>query len=575
MNTKSSNDKEKSSPYPLCLRFFAEIKALGVKEVIISPGSRSTPLVLSAHAVGLEIRVVLDERVASFYALGNAKSSGVPCILICTSGTSSANYLPAVVEANHAGVPMIVCSADRPPEQRQWGAGQTIDQVNLYGRNVRWGFDLPVATEVDEMFARSIAVRAWERAQVGQGPVHLNWPFREPLEPDGELSKPIATLKPFEISNAVPSGRKRLEELAVQYERGLVVVGPNDFTNVELQQILFFSQFAGWPILADPASQMRGGSMGQQHNVITTAEILCGSEHFTQSLKGVEAIVHTGLTPTSKEYRKWAAKNPPLKKILVSPGTDWSDPSNQLVEAHQGNLFCGFEDSEKQIRPDSDWLMKWREADSKATSIISESMSAAKSGISAIQAVRLGVPDGATIVLSNSMTIRNAELAFMNKGNAYRTISNRGANGIDGVVSTSVGVAFGADGKTLAVVGDVAATHDIGGFFAADRLQTDLTIVIFDNKGGGIFSSLPVAQSVDKEIFNKFYTTSPNLALPEILAAAGITVEIPTSLDGLTAAVTSGIAGEGLTVIWYRTDSTTTVENINQIRENFDIEFVG
>ena len=571
---KIATNSQMRSPYPLCIRFFTEMKALGIEEVVISPGSRSTPLVLSAHAVGLETKVFLDERSAGFYALGNAKSSGVPCILISTSGTASANYLPAIVEANHAGVPMIVCTADRPPEQRQWGAGQTINQVNLFGSNVRWSYDLPVATEADEMLARNIALRAWERSMATRGPVHLNWPFRKPLEPDIELFVPEATLKPFEITNDSYHAGGRLKELATEYERGVIVVGPNDFPCETLQQIAIFGRIASWPILADPGSQMRGGSIEEGSNVVTTGEILCGSVSFTESLEEAEVIIHVGLTPTSKGYQTWITENPPAKQILIDPGVDWSDPSHQIAEVYQGNPFGAFSDTEKQIRSTSNWLEKWKEADTLANSVVKDLIGSGDTNeIATIHAVRMGVPEGATIVLSNSMVIRDAELAFLNTGTSFRTISNRGANGIDGLVSTSTGVAHGTSRKVVAIIWDIAATHDIGGFLAASRLQTDLTVVVFDNGGGGIFSLLPISESIERETFERFYMTPPNGQLPEMLIAAGISVETPTSLKELTQQVQSSLADGGLKVIWYQTDSTATADGFKAIRENFNTQF--
>ena len=563
------------SPYPFCIRFFTEMKALGVKEVIISPGSRNTPLVLSAHSVGLTTKVLIDERTAGFYALGNAKKNGTPCILVCTSGTASANYLPAVIEANHAGVPMIICSADRPPEQRQWGAGQTIDQVNLYGSNVRWSYDLPVAAEVDEMFARSIAVRSWERSVHGKGPVHLNWPFREPLEPNTEINLPEATVKPFEASIDNLSSGRRLKELAQKHEKGLIIVGPNDLPNNVIQQICNFSKSASWPIISDPGSQMRGGSFKDSPNIITTGEIICSSERFLHRLEQAEIIINVGLTPTSKSYKNWLIKNPPVQQILVAPGTDWNDPANQVTEILEGNPFYVFSESATQIRPKSEWLSEWSNADALAVSMIRNSIKMEESEVSAIYSARMGIVDTTTIVLSNSMVIRDAELAFLNEGKAFRTITNRGANGIDGIISTSIGVAHASVGKTLTVVGDVAATHDLGGFLAAKRLETDLTIVIFDNGGGGIFSFLPISRTIETEVFEKFYETPPHAQIPEILNAAGISVEAPQTSSELTKAVTEGLNEGGLKVIWYQTNSKVTEQTFQKLRENFNNELLG
>ncbi len=546
------------------------MKALGVEQVIISPGSRSTPLVLSAQVVDIQTKVILDERVAAFYALGRAKHSGIPSILVCTSGTAAANYLPAVVEANHAGTPMIICSADRPPEKRLWGAGQTITQAGLYGENVRWSYDLPVVSEVDEALARSVALRAWDNAVTMKGPVHLNWPFREPLEPKEKLSPPVATLKPFNASESNLDGSRRLQELATAYERGLLVVGPNNFKDEDLHEVISFSRLSGWPILADPGSQMRGGDISEKPNILTTAEILCGSQGFTDNLPQTDVIIQIGLSPTSKAYRNWMETKPPKSKILISPGTDWSDPSHDVTEVYRGSPANIFSLPNKQIRSHSEWLSAWLGADLTAREVIHENIIANESEISAISAICSGTPNGTTLVLSNSMVIRDAELAILNTGNSFRTITNRGANGIDGVVSTSIGVAEANKGNTVCILGDIAAVHDIGGFLAALRLQTELTIVVLDNGGGGIFSFLPVKESIEEETFKEFYLTPPKLPVPEILIAAGVDVRIPTSLNQLTEEVTSTISEGGLKVIWYRTDSDETVRNFTKIRQDFE-----
>ncbi|MEC7879644.1 MAG: 2-succinyl-5-enolpyruvyl-6-hydroxy-3-cyclohexene-1-carboxylic-acid synthase, partial [Actinomycetota bacterium] len=254
---QKTRDDGVNAMYAYCLRFFSELKALGVTNAIVSPGSRSTPLVLSAKQVGLDVVVHLDERVAAFHALGAAKATRIPSILICSSGTAAANYLPAVVEANHAATPMIICTADRPPELRQWGEGQTINQVGLYGNNVRWHYDLPVASEINESHARSTAFRAWSMSTSRlQGPVHLNWPFRKPLEPTQKLETPEASLSPKSSYQEEMPRSSSLVSLAKEYERGLITVGPNSLQDKELDALVAFSSDSGWPILADPCSQL-------------------------------------------------------------------------------------------------------------------------------------------------------------------------------------------------------------------------------------------------------------------------------------------------------------------------------
>jgi len=256
--------------------FAGQLAALGVRDVVISPGSRSTPLSLAFHAhPALHTHIQLDERSAGFFALGQAKASGRPSVLICTSGTAAANYLPAVVEANHACVPMIVCTADRPPELRGWGAGQTIDQVGMYTTNVRWAADLPIPSDWSEPAARMAATRAYELSVgAGRGPVHLNWPLRKPLEPvDGvpvrEYPTPDDRLQAVSTPNTV-----RLRELGA-YERGVILVGPDAVTGITpgyrfAEDVAELSRALAWPVIGEPMSGMR------LHDdvVITSAEHL-------------------------------------------------------------------------------------------------------------------------------------------------------------------------------------------------------------------------------------------------------------------------------------------------------------
>ena len=571
MSIKLGNNSHQQSPYPFAIRFFNEMKALGVKEVAVSPGSRNTPLVLAADLTGLEVKVFLDERVAGFYALGNAKVTNAPVILVCTSGTALANYLPAVIEANHSGVPMIVCSADRPPELRQWGAGQTIDQVQIYGSNVRWFYDLPVANSADPSQAQNIAVRAWDRSVAGRGPIHLNWPLREPLEPLSDLVVPEANLEPFDTTTFSDAGAQRLMQLGKRYEKGVISVGPNDLDDSVMQRIGWFSEVVKWPIIADPASQIRGQVISG--TVITSGEVLCGSLPFTESLGSPDVVIHIGLAPTTKAYKRWLSINSPVHHILISPTVDWVDPSNSITEAYYGDLFFPYSESSETLRQHSVWLEQWKKGNMVATSIVQQYLQNDHNELSIVNAVMEGVESEVRLMLSNSMIIRDAELAFTNNAIPYRTLCNRGANGIDGIVSTSLGASFGSEEKVVCLIGDVAATHDFGGILASIRLEAEMTIVILDNGGGGIFSFLPIRNAIDKEQFDKYFLTSPMLPFADVFKSLRVDVSTPQTIKELKAETKKSMSKSGLSVIYYQSDIDSTVRAFESIRDTFDQEF--
>ncbi|MEM7286771.1 MAG: 2-succinyl-5-enolpyruvyl-6-hydroxy-3-cyclohexene-1-carboxylic-acid synthase [Actinomycetota bacterium] len=513
--------------YSACLRFFVELRALGVTDVVVSPGSRSTVLALSAAAVDLRLTVHHDERVGSYHALGAARASRRPIVLICTSGTAAANYHPAVIEAHHAGVPLIVCTSDRPPELRTWGAGQTIDQVKLYGNSVRWYHETPVGDEIDEDHARALALRAHHQATDRPGPVHLNWPFREPLQPSGPLMAPSPTLEASPQRQSVPSARIR--DLAERFERGLVVVGPADLSADEAREIAAFGDATGWPIIADPASGMRAGPASSAPTLITTAELLLAVPEVGDALGAADVVVRVGLSPTSKAYRLWLEKHRPRHLLLVDPAADWSDPTNAVTEVVSGPV-AGLFASEAGEARSSAWRAAWSAADASAA--------AAASTFVADDDGELGIVKGLVdqmaasgqalnLVVSNSMPVRDLDFVMRPTAAAIRVIANRGANGIDGVIATGLGVASVSDAHTYVLVGDVATVHDLGGLAAITRLGVaSMTVVVIDNDAGGIFSILPVRDAVPEAVFDRLFTTPHGTDLPAIGAAMGFAVTV-------------------------------------------------
>lgn len=531
---------ESASPYPVCQQFFAQLRERGVRDVVISPGSRSTPLAIAAHTAGLATTMQIDERVGSFHALGLAKASRRPVVLVCTSGTAGANYHPAVIEAHHAGVPLIVCTADRPPELRQWGAGQTIDQLHLFGSSVRWFFDMPVASEVDGRHGAIAAIRAVEVATNAAGPVHLNWPFREPLDPTGALVAPkLGAPRPIPVPRSEPS--RVLADLAEQYRDGLIVVGPADVEASVRSEIISFGRRYGWPIVADPASGLRAGLSGADDGagIVTTAELLFGTDGFEPLLPVCDVVVRVGLAPTSKAYRVWLEQHRPAHLVLVAPGADWGDPTASVTDVVSGPLAGCFASAcpEDDQQRNSVWSELWRRSEVAAAAAADLFLAGDPGELGFVARLVSGFSggsDGTTtpvnLVVSNSMPIRELDFAMRTTIAPIRVFANRGANGIDGIAATAAGVAAGTAGEaghTYVLLGDVATVHDLGGLAAIGRQgQSNMTVVVIDNDAGAIFSMLPVAGAVDPDTFTRLFSTPHGTDIAAVGAALGFDTQV-------------------------------------------------
>ena len=511
--------------YTACLRFFAELKALGVTDAVVSPGSRSTVLALSAMAADLRITVHHDERVAGFHALGAARSTRRPVVLICTSGTAAANYHPAVIESHHAGVPLIVCTSDRPPELRSWGAGQTVDQVKIFGSSTRWYHETPVGDDIDERHAGVLALRAHDHATVGAGPVHLNWPFREPLQPSGPLVAPEPRLAPPVPAHSAASAV--LRGLATDHERGLVVVGPYDLPRDVADEIAAFAQAAGWPVVADPASGLRAGVASTAPVLVSTAELVLGVPDFTASIGAPDVVVRVGLSPTSKAYRMWLEAHPPARLVLVDPAADWSDPTDSVTEVVPGPIAGLFAGAPPESRT-SEWTKRWAAAEHAAADVARNWAAAdpGELGIVARLIEQMAASGQAlNLVVSNSMPVRDLDFTLRPTPAPIRVLANRGANGIDGIIATALGVASTSDDHTYVLLGDVATVHDLGGLAAVPRLGiSSMTVVVIDNDAGGIFSILPVRQAIPEAAFDQLFSTPHGTDLPAIGRAMGFAV---------------------------------------------------
>ena len=562
--------------YRTVAAFAARLAALGVTDAVISPGSRSTPLTLCFDAQpGMRTRVHLDERSAGFFALGMGRASGRPAVLVCTSGTAAANYLPAVVEASHAGIPMIVCTADRPPELRGWGSPQTIDQVGLYGTAVRWSIDLPVPDE-----AGPGAAAGWAEAAVASasgrdpGPVHLNWPLREPLEPVSEVPAPLALSAETgpgpvdeDDGQAASAELAQLAGIVAECERGVVVAGPwpGGGLNRELRWAAAakrFAAWAGWPLVGEPVTHVRGRSHPEGNEdgsgcVIATADHLLADEALGGELRP-DAAVLVGRTATTKPVRLWLERTRPRHVVLIDPEDRWKHAVFRLtghvpasVEA-LGSITSG---ASPPVRGrDGGWLDTWSKLDRAARKAIGAAIDgdpllSARTARDVVDAL----PADAVLVATNSLPVRDLDAYVFDSG-PVTCAANRGAAGIDGSTSTALGIAAADPSRTVALyTGDLALLHDLSGLAAADRLGLHLIAVCVDNDGGEIFSLLPVADRVPPQDFERLFRTPHGVDLCGLNGFAGIRagrVSTATELsEAVSAAAAARVPGVDLLVV--------------------------
>jgi 2-succinyl-5-enolpyruvyl-6-hydroxy-3-cyclohexene-1-carboxylate synthase len=475
-----------------------------MRDACTSPGSRCTPLVLSlARDPRLRCHSHIDERCSGFFALGLAKATGLPVAVTCTSGTALAELLPAVIEAHEAGVPLLILSADRPPELRDSGAGQTIDQVKLFGDVAKWFFEVGVQETASGRlrWMRTLACRAYWRASEGRpGVAHLNFALREPLVTDGGALPEDRTGRrqgaPFvrraPAGSHSPQAESELRALLAGARRGVLVAGRHERDAPLGEACAAFCRAAGWPLLADPLAGARRGDAAIAHY-----DALLRDAGFAREQRP-DLVIRVGDLPTSKPLREWLAGLGDTPQAQLDPEGTWQDPAGVLTHSFAleparllGEL-AGEPGALVQANPD--WLGAWRSADELAAEVILGVLAAA--GLSEpTVAAELGVllPSEATLFVASSMPVRDIETFWPVRGDPPRVLCNRGANGIDGTVSSAFGAVAAGCGPVVLLIGDVALAHDIGGLLAARRLELALTIVLIDNGGGGIFDFLPVA----------------------------------------------------------------------------------
>jgi 2-succinyl-5-enolpyruvyl-6-hydroxy-3-cyclohexene-1-carboxylate synthase len=476
-------------------RLFDGLAAAGVRHTVISPGSRSTPLVLAVNRnPKLRSWHHPDERSAAFFALGLASHQRQPVALIATSGSAPGHWLPAVIEANRAGIPLILLSADRPPQLQACGANQTVDQIRLFGSQVRAFHDagLPNDTHQGLAHIRTLGVRAVHRAcGADPGPVHVNLPFQEPLTPSHWPPEPESGPAVPVAHNSVlpePEQIRRIRRLFAG-DKGLIICGPAPNDGGFADAVTTLAAHLGCPLLADPLSRLRFGAHDHSH-LISRYDSLLRSEAFRRH-GSPDWVIRFGAAPVSKALLDYlAGANCPT--ILCSPGSDWPDPlhqSSEIVRA-QADLFCRAMIEALPASGPNAWLRHFQQGESVLGSL---SLPAAQAPFedTVIRELLDELPANATLFSSNSLPIRQLDLWSGQNSKSLRILANRGASGIDGNVSTLLGLAAAADGPVIGLLGDLALFHDTNGLLFAR--ETDGVIVLFNNNGGGIFGMLPQA----------------------------------------------------------------------------------
>ncbi len=581
--------------------FVDELQRAGVRNVVICPGSRSTPLAMAfAAQAGIRIWMHVDERSAAYFGLGMAKQLRQPVALLCTSGTAAANFMPAIVEAKLTHVPLLILTADRPHELRDNGAPQSIDQNRLYGTYVKWFVEvaLPEATNVALRYIRTIAARAAASAQaIPAGPVHLNFPFREPLTPEpipGPSLPPVAQRDhvawqgrpnnaPYVEVREVPLGTPTattigyLMDMVLGVRRGLIIIGPNDDPAL-VEPVVRLARHLGYPILADPLSQLRCGDHDQVM-VLSSYDAFLRIDSFIESAQP-ELILRFGAMPISKPLLLYLKRYASCPLVIIDGHGGWEEPTqlaSELIHANPAalcqSLLTALDQHDKSEEIESsvsqEWLTTWQDADKVTRQTLQNVIQDFNELFEGRVFTELGrlLPDGTTLYAGNSMPVRDLDTFFWCSENRIRIMGNRGASGIDGVVSSALGASAGAgqNEPTVLVLGDLSFFHDLNGLLAARLYQLNLTVVLINNDGGGIFSFLP--QGAYPEHFEQLFGTPTGLDFRLAVQMYGGQFQKVDTWEQFRKTVSRGLNTGGLHVIEVPTERTNNVKMHRQLWE--------
>jgi 2-succinyl-5-enolpyruvyl-6-hydroxy-3-cyclohexene-1-carboxylate synthase len=615
--------------YVLLRALVDELARCGMRAACTSPGSRCAPLILSlAREERLRCFSHIDERCAGFFALGLAKASGLPVAVACTSGTAAAELLPAAIEAREARVPLLLLTADRPAELRENGAGQAIDQLKLFGGAAKWFFELAVHDAGPEQlrWMRTLACRAyWTTLEGRPGVVHLNFPLREPLISDEQLPEDRTARpgsRPYVLrtsaGDSAGAGAATLSGLLARARRGVLVAGRHEQPSSALGAAASeFAATVGWPLLADPLSGARRGSAAIAHyDALLRDAPLAGS-------LVPDLVLRIGDLPVSKPLRSWLASLEGVRQVTLDPDAAWQDPASVVSDSFSLDAAATLSELSRAraeaaslaLSTEEDWLARWRSADERAAEAMRGVLGDTELSEPGL-AAELGVllPEEATLFVASSMPVRDIETFWPVRPDPPRVLCNRGANGIDGIVSAAFGAAAAAAGAGVSpssathgpggpapvvlLIGDVALAHDLGGLLAARRLALKLTIVLIDNRGGGIFDFLPVsaaamAQAPDardrawqqgspseadgqagggdgvsagadehdeEDIYTRHVATPTGLDFAKAAELYGLACQSVEDLTGFRVALERALASEGSSIVILRGERAANVE---------------
>ena len=554
--------------------FFEQLAELGVKHVCISPGSRSTPLTLAAaYNKKLTCLRIIDERSSAFFASGIARSTGAPVVLICTSGTATAEYYPAIIEAYQQRIPLIVCTADRPPELVNRGANQTINQNNLYTNHIRFFADagLPETSIKKLESIKKLAVQSFEISSLNnKGPVHINFPFEKPFEPESYTDDIPSNLglkytTSNELKGITKSSSKEVNQLIRQIakaKRGLIIVGPDQYDDKFPRFINAVSNKTGFPIFADGASQLRFGKSAKK-NVIANYDALVRSKYFLKDFKP-DLILHFGRTITSKGLEVYL-DNTSTPKYLINEFGDWFDPTGSAKNALaiKPFLFCQrLLDAEiiSSLSPEKkEWLKFLTTSNLQVEKIKNQTLKipAFPNEPSIINLLLNNLPQKANVMLSNSLPVRDFDFFASGSNKDITVFHNRGASGIDGILSTALGIAFSSKNPTVLLTGDLAFYYDLTSLLTAKQYHIPLIIILVNNDGGGIFQFLPISKY--ENVFEQFFTMPHALSFKGFVKEFGGNYSLVRKQSDVEKQMDKSLNAKNFSVLEMKTDAKNSL----------------
>lgn len=577
--------------------FIDQLIALGVQNACISPGSRNTPLTYAlSRNRKIKSYIHTDERSSGFFALGLAKSTNKPVLVVTTSGTAVAELYPAIIEACQQRTPLIICTADRPPELIGTGANQTINQHNIFKNHIRWFRDLglPSVSNIGFYYLQKVAIKAFRISLVeDRGPVHLNFPFRKPLEPfsyTDEITKKIFHLKPqrsignkLHHQNAVNGLVKSIEKISdelVSNEKGIIIAGPMEYDREVVSRIKKLSVLLGYPIFADGLSQLRSGISKNDKYIITNFNSILKSERFLKE-HNPDIIIQFGRTPTSSIVESFL-EGTSAARYLINSYSDKFDPTRnaRAILGFEPKMFCDKLISElkakKIIRHKSNWIKNFIYAEGVGEKIKLKILGRAKfpNELSIINDVMKFVPSGSNIFIGNSSPVRDFDNFGIINSKKLAVYFNRGASGIDGITSTALGIAASKK-TTVLITGDLSFLYDLNALASAVKYSIPLCILLINNNGGGIFESLPIAQKAKK--FREYFIAPHNLEFEGIVKSFGVNYQLIQNRNKLMHNINHSLNKKITSVFEVQTSAGASVElrnkYFNEVRNKLNNEF--